>query len=104
MRKLLWVLFGVSVLCTFSILAEADGRQTSDVQVVKARQKEERKQLKLKQRYEKASFKGQQISKGVRDQRKHEMQRDARALRDQQKAELEDVRDRQRIARDSLRQ
>jgi hypothetical protein len=103
MRKLLWVLFGVSVLGTSSILAGAGPRQSPEVQIVKARQKAELKQLKLRERYEKAYFRSQRIPKGAREQRKHEMQREHRALRDKQKAELQDVKDRQRIARDSLR-
>jgi len=103
MRKVFLVLVGLSVLGVSSTLGRAAQRQQSQVQFVKTRQKQERKQLKLKQRYEKASYRGQRVPKGVRDQRKHAMQRERRALRDKQRAELQDVRDQQKVYKESLR-
>jgi len=103
MRKVLLLLAGFSLLGVFSMPLRATPKQAPEVDIVKKRQKEERRELKLKDHYAKAMFKGQRIPKGVRDQQKHELQRERRALRDRQKAELQDMRDRERIYKDSLR-
>jgi len=103
MRKLLLVLAGVSVLGISPALLRAAPRQDPQILLIKTRQKQERRALKLKERSEKVSFKGQQVPKGLRDQRKHQMQKERRDLRDKQKAELQDAKDKERIFKEGLR-
>lgn len=102
MRKLSLLLIGVFLIGSASTRLTAAQQQNSEVQIIRARQKQERQALKLKERYSKASFKGQHVPKGIRDQRKHEMQQQRRELRDKQKAELQQARDQIRVYKQSL--
>ncbi len=65
-------------------------------QQLKERQKSERKALKLKQKYTHQSMKGRNFPKSVRDQMKHQEQREKRELRERQKDERQDIKDRER--------
>ena len=67
------------------------------------RQKGEMKALKLKEKYQKESLKGQTVPKAVRDQMKHQMDREKRALRDRQKDERQDMKDRERMMKESMK-
>lgn len=68
---------------------------------LKARQKQERKELKLREKYLKESLKGQHISKAMRIQAKHQMQREERQLREKQKEERQKLKDEQRLLKES---
>ena len=65
-------------------------------QLLKARQKEERAALRLRNKNWRQSMKGQPLPKSERLRAKHQMAREARALRDRQKDEKQDFKDRQR--------
>jgi hypothetical protein len=71
-----------------------------ETQMLKARQKDERKTLKLKHKYRKESMKGQPISKALREQAKHEMDHEIRELHEKQRNELQQIKDRQRQIRE----
>ncbi len=71
---------------------------------LKLRQKQERKSQRLQHTYRKRSFNGQPVIKSVRVQAKHERQKEDRALRERQKNERQDLKDRQRLARETQRQ
>jgi hypothetical protein len=103
MRKLFLVWAAVSILVFPSVISKASQGETSEKQILKSRQKEERKALKLKDHYAKQAFKGQAVPKGVSDQRKHELQREKRALRDRQKDENQDLKDRQKLMKESMK-
>ena len=68
---------------------------------LKTRQKEEWKALKLRQKYQKQSWKNRSVHKSVRMQMKHQMQREKRELREKQKDELQDFKDRQRLVKEN---
>lgn len=104
MRKLFLTWAAVCVLVFPSLGLKASQGETTEKQILKNRQKEERKALKLKEHYEKQAFKGQSLPKGVSDQRKHELQRQKRALRDRQKDEAQDLKDRQKLMKESMKQ
>jgi F0F1-type ATP synthase membrane subunit b/b' len=70
-------------------------------QQLKVRQKQEWKALKLRERYQKQSWKHQRIAKSVRVQAKHQMQRERRELRVRHKDELQDLKDRGRALHES---
>jgi Mg2+ and Co2+ transporter CorA len=107
MRKLL---IGVTVafLLSFPVAPPGAGRYRYDVRperkALKARQKQEWKTLKLQQKYQKRSWKGQRLSGAQRAQIKHQMQRDKRALHERQRNDLQDLKDRQRLMKESARQ
>jgi hypothetical protein len=105
MRNLLIVM--VATLCLGFSLASTVRAQSSSLieqrQQLKVLQKRERKALELLQRNQKHSLKGQVISKAARLQAKHQMQRDRRAMRDRQKDEMQDLKDRQRALKESQR-
>lgn len=103
MRTLL-IVFAAAVIAVSSRSTPALAQVVSfkeEMQQLRARQKQERNALKMRQQYRRQSLKGQDISKAVRLQIKHEMEREARALREQQRNELEQERDRQRLAKDT---
>ena len=103
MRKL----FLVSVVGTILIfplaVSKASQGENSEKHILKSRQKEERKALKLKDHYAKQAFKTQSVPKGVSDQRKHELQREKRALKNRQKDEDQDLKDRQKLMKESMK-
>jgi hypothetical protein len=102
MRNLLVVLIGAVLLGSLGSpgSAQENGRKTQ-ARLLKAHQKEERKTLKLQQKDRERSLKETQAPRAVRVQVKHEMQRAARALREHQKDEDQDLKDRQRMIKDS---
>ena len=103
MRRVFLVCAAICILVFPSVVLKASQGEKSEKQILKARQKEERKALKLKEHYAKQSFKGQNVPRAVRDQRKHELQREKRALRDRQKDEAQDLKDRQKLMNESMR-
>ena len=105
MRTILVVLFAAVSLTFFHTgVAWAQGYSPKqEVKLLKARQKAERKALKLKQKYTKQSWKNQNVSKAVRTQMKHQMQREERELREKQKDERQDLKDQQRMLKEHQR-
>jgi hypothetical protein len=103
MRKVVLLLVGVSALGIPSTLLTAAQMQNSETHLMKTRQKEERKALKLKEYNQRAYYKDPHIPKALREQRKHEMLRERRALRDRQKAELQDLKDRRKIYKEGMK-
>jgi len=106
MRNFLTLLVAAFLLglCLARVAAAQQYDLTLEKQQLKARQKEERKALKLKEKYQKESWKNQLISKSVRDQMKHQMERERRELREKHKDELQDLKDRQRALKESQKQ
>ena len=94
MRKLL---IGVMVtfVLSFPVARTRAGQYQSAVQperkMLKVRQKQEWKALKLQQKYQKHSWKGQHLSKATRTQMKHQMQREKRALRENQRNDRQNL-------------
>ncbi len=106
MRKLV-----ISVIVTFVLsfpVARASPRRYQVVdkpeKILKLRQKQEWKALKRQQKYEKRSWKGGHFSRGARVQMKHQMQRERRALRERQRDERQDLKDRKRLMKERPRQ
>jgi hypothetical protein len=67
---------------------------------VKERQKTEIKALKVKHKYSKAMLKRQSIPKSMRTQMLNEMKREEKSLRQKHEAELETLKDRQRVLKE----
>jgi hypothetical protein len=103
MRRMMIVLVGVSVLASSSGWARASQMSRQERSILKAQQKQERKSEKLKNHYAKASFKGQHVPKAVRDQRKHEIQKEDREMRERQKDQMQELKDRQKLYKESLK-
>jgi Na+-transporting methylmalonyl-CoA/oxaloacetate decarboxylase gamma subunit len=96
MRKLFAVLFALvlAVGLSSSLVAQDFKLETKQV---KNRQKEEKKALKLKHKFAKQALGGRDLPKSVRAQMKHQQQREERELREKQKDERLDLKDRRRV-------
>jgi len=95
MRRFLVVLIsGVAAVVLSSCLWAQDFK--FERQQMKDRQKAEWKALRLKHKYAKESMKGQEVPKSIRIQTKHQLQREARELRQRHADERQDLKDRQR--------
>jgi len=101
MRKLFRVLIAAFALTGVSGSWMAGQDFSIDKKEIKARHKAERRVLKLQYKAWKDSFKGQEIPKGERIRMKHQLQREERELRERQRDELQDLKDRQRIQKES---
>lgn len=74
------------------------GAQTSQLlKETKRQQKIQRKQLQLQKKIWKRSFHGQHIPRAEQLQEKHQLQRDMRDLKMQQKDQLQAMKDQQRL-------
>ncbi len=74
-----------------------------DRQQLKARQKQERKTLKMKEKYAKASWKDPSVDKIARLQMKHQMEQERRALLERQRNERQNLEDRQRLLKENAK-
>jgi uncharacterized protein HemX len=105
MRNLLIVM--VAMLCLGSGLASTVRAQNSSLKQqrkqLKLRQKQEWKALKLLQKNQKRSRKSLSVSKAMRLQLKHQMERERRAMQEKQKDEMQDLKDRQRALKENQR-
>lgn len=101
MRKFLCMLVAVSFLLVPGASVGSAGIRSPEIQKLKLRQKEQMKALKLQQHYMKESWKSQHVPKAVREQQKHQMERQLRELRNRQKDEMQDLQDRMRLAKES---
>lgn len=71
----------------------------SQMQMLHQEQKRERRSLKLQQRAWKRSYRGRRIPRAEKIQMKHQMARDMRNLRQQQRQQLQDAKDHRRLLR-----
>lgn len=104
MRKSLYCLMMACFLAFPSMSVSAAARGNPEIQQLKQRQKAERKALKMRQHFVKESMKGRNIPKAIRLQNKHQMEREARELREKQKDEMQDIKDRLRLYNESRKQ
>lgn len=107
MRNLFVVMIG-SLLLGFCLARASTAQEynydmKAERQALKARQKEEWKALKLKDKAQKESWKGSEVPKSMRLQMKHQMQRQKRELREKHQDERQDLKDRQRMYKESQR-
>jgi hypothetical protein len=101
MRK---VFFWAMLACLVALPAvkvSAAPSKNAEMKLLEQRQKEERKALKLREKYAKQSVKGQTLSPAMREQLKHQLQREKRALREKQKNEKQELKDRLRLMKES---
>jgi hypothetical protein len=103
MRRILCSIMLACFLVFPAAVLSAAPRGNPEVQTLKQRQKAERKAMKLKKQYMKQSMRSQNLPKAIRDQMKHQLQREQRALRQKQKDEMQDLKDRIRVANESQR-
>lgn len=94
MRKL----FALILLAGFLAVASptAQGR-SRNMEILKLRQKQERKALQLKQRYARQSLKNAWLTRAARLQMKHQLQNEKRKLTERQKEERQKLKDRNRL-------
>ena len=76
----------------------------SGVNILKNRQRQELKALKLKQQYAKESLKDGQLTHAVRLQLKHQLESEKRKLRERQRDERQELKDRNRLLKQGLNQ
>jgi hypothetical protein len=67
------------------------------IKQAKARHKQQRKELKLKLKTLKRYWKTHSVPKAMRLEMKHQVERERRELREKQRDELQDLKDRQRV-------
>jgi len=97
MRKLFVVAITALIMgMPVATLRAQDDALRAQKQVLKARQKEERAALKLRKKYWQQSLKGQPLPKSERLRVKHQLAREARELRERQRDDKQDFKDRQR--------
>ena len=105
MRKLLIVMV-VMLSWGFCVVSGAQaqgGDQREQRKLLKSNQKRERDAVKLQHKNMKNSWKNQRVSDSARLQAKHQMERDDRALRERQRNERQDLKDRQKALRENQR-
>ena len=103
MRRICFLLVAVSVLVSPAWMLNASPGRDLQVQALKAQQKRESNAYKLNQRNVKQSLKGHQVSKAVREQQMHQLQREKRAMKERHRDQLQDLKDRQKLMRDNTR-
>ena len=82
----------------------AQPRWPSEAVTLKARQKQERQALKLKQKYARESLANSGLPKAVRTQLKHELEREQKKLQRRQKDERQTLKDRERLLNLEMKQ
>ncbi len=99
-RKLLVaVLVALALGLPARCLSGAQG-EISEKKQLKLRHREERKAFKFKKKQLRMGVKGPQFTRAVRLQMKHQLQREGRELRQRQKNDLQDMKDRQRMLKE----
>ncbi len=98
MRKLLIGVI-VTFVLSFPVVRAAAGQSVYDPKAerkaLKARQKQEWKMLEQQQKFQKRSWKSMRLSKVSRAQMKHQLQRDKRAMRESQRNDRQNLKDRE---------
>jgi biopolymer transport protein ExbB/TolQ len=87
---------GLTLICALAFRAGAQDFK-SERQLTKARHKAEQNALKMKQKFAKDSPQRQEGPKAQRLLVKHQMERERRELRERQKDEIQDLKDRQKV-------
>ena len=90
----LYILMLIVGLAAGPLLAQQWPTETA---TLKARQKQERQALKLKQKYARESLRNSGLPKAVRAQLRHELKREQKKLRQRQKDERQTLKDRERL-------
>ena len=103
MRKLVLVLAAVSIFVLPSVTLKGFPRQNNEERMLRIQQKQERAAFKLRERNAKNSYRGRQVPNAVRIQQERQLQREKRAMLERQRNQIQDLRDRQRMMRDSRR-
>jgi len=97
----------VTFVLSFPVVRAGAGQSRYDFKperkALKTRQRQEWKTLKLQQKNQKRSWKGMRMSKAARSQMKHQMARDMRAVRERQRNERQELKDRQRLMKERMR-
>jgi hypothetical protein len=104
MRRIFCSLMVACFLAVPLIPVNAGARGNPEIQLLKQQQKAERKAMKLRHHYQKEAMKGQVIVPAVRVQMKHQMQREERELSEKHKDQMQDMKDRMRLYKESMRQ
>ena len=100
-RKALIVVCGLFLLgIALPKTASASARQKTELQRMKMQQRAERKALKAQQKAWKRSFRGSPIPKADRAREKHQMQRDLRNMKERQKEQIQDYKDRRSVQKE----
>lgn len=94
MQKILTFLLAAGLLASPTLAAR---NYSAPMQILKGRQKQALKALKLKQKFAKESLKNGQVPEAVRRQLKHQLKREERKLRQQQRDERQEMKDRQQV-------
>jgi hypothetical protein len=105
MRNLLVVMIATLIL-SLSVASPVRAQNSNlreQSKQLKLQQKRERNALKIQQKNIKASWNKQPVSKAIRLQSKHQMERDWRSMRERQKDARQDLADHQRTLRDRQR-
>lgn len=105
MRNLLVVIIATLVL-SLSVASPVQAQNSNpreQIKQLKLQQKRERNALKIQQKNIKASWNKQPVSKAIRLESKHQMERDWRSMRERQKNARQDLADQQRALRDRQR-
>ena len=99
MRKASLFLLAIVMVCGLSAGALGAARgPASGLALLKRQQKIARKQLKVQEKIWKRSFHGRHIPRAERLEEQHQFQRNMRNLRQQQKDQIQEIKDRQRLA------
>jgi hypothetical protein len=98
-RILVALMIGLVWICTSPSPLAAQNVKV-EKQQMKARHKAEKKTLKMREKYQKQMMKDQRVSKSVRIQMKHQLERERRELRERHKDEMQDLKDRQRTIKE----
>ena len=94
MQRLLTLILMAGVLSSPALAAQGYPTQ---MQMLKSRQKQALKALKLKQKYAHETVRNRWVSKAVRRKLKRQLKSEERKLREQQKEERLDLKEQQRL-------
>jgi hypothetical protein len=73
------------------------------MQMLKRQQKNETKELKLREKYEKQMMRNPEMSKVLRTQMKHQLEREKRDLKQRQKDQRQKLKDREQILKEGMK-
>lgn len=79
-------------------------RWAPDSAMLKVRQKQQLRALKLKQKYARESLQNSRLPKAVRTQLRHQLKQERRKLRQRQKEEKQSLKDRERLLNLEMKQ
>lgn len=98
MRNAMLGLLTVILGCVLSAgVVVASSGPASGLKLLKRQQKVARKQLKVQEKMWKKSFHGRRVPRAERLAEKHQFQRNMRTLRQQQKDQIQQIKDQQRL-------